>query len=95
MSDPKSAFKQSIADKLKKHLPGKKSALEAPKDPKSMTSEDAHGRRTWDNAGFAALAETRLKKWVFLLEVEIFASTDERFEILRTLIQFQLPWKAR
>ena len=62
MSDPKSAFKQSIADKLKKHLPGKKSALDAPKDPKSMTSEDAHGRRTWDNAGFAALAETRLKK---------------------------------
>merc|ERR1719191_2643688 len=27
-----------------------------------MTSEDAHGRRTWDSKGFAALAETRLKK---------------------------------
>ena len=79
MSDPKSQFKQSIKDKLKKHLPGHKSALEvrwqvflfsklnklqkAPKDAKSMTSEDALGRRTWDNAGFAAQAETRLKKW--------------------------------
>merc|ERR1712021_42611 len=62
MSDPKSPFKQSIKDKLKKHLPGHKSALEAPKDAKSMTSEDALGRRTWDNAGFAAQAETRLKK---------------------------------
>jgi len=62
MSDPKSQFKQSIKDKLKKHLPGKKSALEAPKDAKSLTSEDAMGRRTWDSAGFSALAETRLKK---------------------------------
>ena len=48
--------------KLHPYKKGKKSALEQPKDAKSMTSEDAMGRRTWDNAGFAALAETRLKK---------------------------------